>query len=161
MPSDPVEPARPWSVLAAGLLTAAEGSVAVGLAVVLVVRELLGHGDAVVSGYGIAAFFAVLGGAVVAAGWSLVRGQRGGRAPATIIQVLLVPVAWSVLTDSGVPALGVLLGLVVLATLGLLFAPPSLGWVNAQFEVDHPPVPEAPVSARAQRSRRGSAGPRR
>lgn len=127
----------PAPLVVAGALAALEGLVALVIAAVVVVRELLGAGDQVVSGYGLAAVFAALGGGVLAAGVSLARGQRGGRAPTVIIQVVLAPVAWSLLRDSGIPTAGAVLGLVVLAVLVLAFWPSSVAWTGARFTSEH------------------------
>ena len=165
-PTPPPVPAAgpPPTVRAAGALTALEGLTALLLAAVLVVRELGGSGDRVISGYGTAAWFAAIGAGLLAAGVSLVRGRRGGRAPAAIVQVVLLPVVWSLLTDSGRPVLGALLGVIVVAVLVLLFVPSSVAWTGERFAEEHPPVPDAPVrphrpvSARVARPRRGSPG---
>ncbi|QHE71935.1 putative membrane protein [Rhodococcus sp. WAY2] len=113
-----------------------EGAVAVGVAVVLVVRGLLGHDQSVSSGYGTAAWFAILGGAVLAAGVALIFGRRWGRAIAIVAQLLLLPVAWSLLTDSHQPVFGVLLGVVVIGALGCLFSSPTSKWMAAEYGQD-------------------------
>ncbi len=126
----------------AGALTTLEGVVAVTVAVVLVIRQLMGGRSDVVTGYGTALWFGVIGAAVGAGGLALMRGRRGGRAPAVIAQVLLVPVAWSLLVDSGQPLLGAVLAVVVVATLILLFAPASVRWMNEQYRrPERPPGP--------------------
>lgn len=156
-------PTPPTSVRTAGGLTVLEGVVSLGLAAVLVARELGGGGDGVVSGYGIAAWFAAIGAGVLAAGVALVRGRRGGRAPAAIVQVVLLPVGWSLLTDSGQPVLGGVLGAVAVGVLVLLFVPTSLAWTGERFAEEHPPVPDepaVPLSPREARSRRARRGPR-
>lgn len=129
-------PAVPGTVRGAGALVALEGTVAVGVAIVLVVRGLQGHDQTLASGYGTAAWFGILGGAVLAAGIGLLLGQRWGRAIAVIAQVLLLPVTWSLLTDSHQPLWGTLLGVVVLSALVLLFAPGTNRWMAEEYEVD-------------------------
>ncbi|WP_336081817.1 hypothetical protein [Nocardia sp. SSK8] len=113
----------PATVRAAGALVTFEGLAGVGTAIVLIVRAATGHDQSVASGIGTAMWFAVLFGGVLAAGIGLLRGKRWGRAIAVIAQVLLLPVAWSLLTDSHQPLWGSLLAILVLATLGCLFAP--------------------------------------
>ena len=44
--------------------------------------------------FGTAAWFAIIGGAVLAAGWALWTGRRWGRGVAVFAQLLLLPVAW-------------------------------------------------------------------
>ncbi|MCP2296482.1 hypothetical protein SAMN04244553_2123 [Nocardia amikacinitolerans] len=125
--------AVPATVRGAGGLVALEGAVAVTVAIVLVVRGLLGHDQSQASGYGTAAWFGILGGAVLAAGVGLLLGQRWGRAIAVIAQVLLLPVVWSLLTDSHQPVYGGLLGVVVIAALILLFVPSSTRWMAREY----------------------------
>lgn len=128
-----VSEAVPVTVRGAGALVALEGAVGVTVAVVLVVRGLLGHDQSITSGYGTAAWFGILGGAVLAAGAGLFLGKRWGRAIAVIAQVVLLPVTWSLLTDSHQPVFGVLLGVVVVAALVLLFAPQSNRWMALEY----------------------------
>ncbi|WP_227996285.1 hypothetical protein [Nocardia australiensis] len=128
--------AVPITVRGAGGLVALEGGVAVIVAIVLIVRGLLGHDQTAANGYGTAAWFGILGGAVLAAGIGLLLGQRWGRAIAVIAQLLLLPVTWSLLTDSHRPVLGGLLGVVVVAALVLLFAPPSSRWMAQEYGID-------------------------
>ncbi|WP_454195590.1 hypothetical protein [Nocardia sp. Marseille-Q1738] len=128
--------AVPTTVRAAGGLVTLEGVVAVVVAVVLIVRGLLGHDQTATSGYGTAAWFGILGGAVLAAGAGLLLGKRWGRAIAVIAQLLLLPVTWSLLTDSNQPVYGTLLGLVAVTTLVLLFAPPSTRWMAQDYGVE-------------------------
>ncbi|MEU0500049.1 hypothetical protein ACWEO2_41830 [Nocardia sp. NPDC004278] len=123
----------PATVRGAGGLVALEGAVAVIVAIVLIVRGLLGHDQSAASGYGTAAWFGILGGAVLAAGIGLVFGHRWGRAIAVIAQVLLLPVTWSLLTDSHQPVFGALLGVVVIGALVLLFAPASNRWMAGGY----------------------------
>ncbi len=110
-----------------------EGAVALVAAVVLLVRAMNGVEDQVANGYGTAGWFAVIGVAVGTAGVALVLGQRWGRAIALVVQLLLLPVVWSLLTDSHQPLYGVLLGVGALAILVLLFSPPSSRWMAAQY----------------------------
>ncbi|MEV0359575.1 hypothetical protein AB0H71_26320 [Nocardia sp. NPDC050697] len=130
--------ATPNSVRGAGALVALEGAVAVVVVIVLVVRGLQGHDQSQASGYGTAAWFGILGGAVLAAGIALLAGQRWGRAIAVIAQVLLLPVTWSLLTDSHQPFYGALLGVVVVGALVLLFAPGTNRWMAAEYGVEAP-----------------------
>lgn len=113
----------PMTVRLAGGLVSLEGLAGVVTAIVLIVRALTGHDQSGASGVGTAIWFGVLFGGVLAAGIGLLRGKRWGRAIAVIANVLLVPVAWSLLTDSHQPLWGSLLGLVAVAGLVTLFAP--------------------------------------
>ncbi|MFI6366569.1 hypothetical protein ACIBG0_27885 [Nocardia sp. NPDC050630] len=133
---DEVSAGVPATVRGAGGLVALEGAVAVVVAIVLIVRGLLGHDQSAASGYGTAAWFGILGGAVLAAGIGLFLGHRWGRAIAVIAQVLLLPVTWSLLTDSHQPLLGALLGIVVVGALVLLFAPASNRWMAEVYGIE-------------------------
>lgn len=118
-----------------------EGAAAVGVAVVFVVRGLLGHEKTIYNGYGTAAWFAILGGAVLAAGIALIVGKRWGRAIAIVAQLLLLPVAWTLLTGPDRLWLGILLTVVVVGALGCLFSGPTSRWMEAQYGED-PEVPD-------------------
>ncbi|WP_433658550.1 hypothetical protein ACQPW1_41280 [Nocardia sp. CA-128927] len=133
---DDVSRSAPRTVRGAGGLVTLEGAVAVVVALVLIVRGLLGHDQSKASGYGTAAWFGILGGAVLAAGIGLLFGKRWGRAIAVIAQLLLLPVTWSLLTDSHQPVYGTLLGIVVIATLVLLFAPASTRWMADDYAIE-------------------------
>ncbi|NLU81939.1 hypothetical protein [Rhodococcus sp. HNM0569] len=117
----------------AGALVGLEGAVAVTVAIVLVVRGFAGEDQSVSNGFGTAAWFAILGGAVLAAGIGLYFGRRWGRAIAVVAQLLLLPVAWSLLTDSHQPLWGTLLGIVVVCSLGCLFAPATTRWLAEDY----------------------------
>lgn len=150
---------------AAGAVVALEGATSIGIALVILVRELVGAGDAVIGGFALAGIFAVLGGGTAAAGVALARGRRGGRAPSVIVQIILTPVVWSLLTASGIAWAGVLLGVAVLVVVVGAFAPSSLRWTGERFAEEHPPVPDREPAAEARplspRAARGRSGPRR
>ncbi|TQF66085.1 hypothetical protein FK531_19680 [Rhodococcus spelaei] len=130
-PSAPSTP--PTTVRAAGALVALEGAVALVVAVVLVIRGLLGHDQSAASGYGTAGWLVILGGAVLAAGVALFVGKRWGRAIAVVAQLLLLPFVWSLLTDSHQPALGIAFGVVVVPALVLLFSAPTSRWMAQEY----------------------------
>jgi hypothetical protein len=135
----------------AGVVVALEGAAAVLVAVVLVVRHLAGTEDPPwLSGYGTAAWFAIMGAAVLGAGWALWTGRRWGRGLAVFAQLLLMPVAWYMAVDSRQWGYGVPVGLVAVAVLGLLFSPSALQWA-AQASGDRGAGPSAPA-ARADSS---------
>ncbi|MBM7366202.1 hypothetical protein [Gordonia hydrophobica] len=129
-------PSIPKTLRWAGLGTAAQGALGLIVAVVLVVRELAGHHEAAISGYGTAIWFAVIGGAVLAGGIALTHGKRWGRGISMMAQILLLPVSYSLITGSGLPWIGVPVGVLALGLLVLLFAPASLSWLEAD---DLPP----------------------
>jgi hypothetical protein len=119
----------PATVRQAGAVVALEGAAAVLVAAALIVRHLAGTEDPPwLSGYGTAALFAIMGGAVLGAGWALWTGRRWGRGLAVFAQLLLLPIAWYMAVDSGRLGYGVPVGLVAVAVLGLLFSPSALQW---------------------------------
>ncbi|QXQ14698.1 hypothetical protein [Skermania piniformis] len=120
---------QPTTARIAGALVTLQGAVGLTVAVVLVLRALFGADQSQASGFGTALWFGLLGGAVFGAGLALLGGRRGGRSVAVVAQILLLPVAWSMLTESHQPLFGVLLGVVVLATIGALFAPATTRWI--------------------------------
>ncbi len=115
------------------MLVSSEGLVGLVAAAVLLVRALGGATDSAANGYGTAGWFAVVGAAVGGAGIALILGKRWGRAVALVVQLLLLPVVWSLLTDSHQPIYGALLGVVVVAILALLFSPASSQWMAAEY----------------------------
>lgn len=119
----------PRVVRAAGVIAALQGSLALVTAVVLVVRELAGHHEDAISGYGTAVWFAIMGSAVAAAGWALWTGRRWGRGIAVFANLVLLGVAWYVFS-SGQLAYAVVVAGVSIAELALLFSPPGLQWLT-------------------------------
>ncbi|MBO0856156.1 MAG: hypothetical protein J2P18_20595 [Nocardia sp.] len=126
------EPA-PGTVRAAGLVAALEGLAGVIIAIVLVVQGLTAHHGNAASAYGTAAWFAILAGAILAAGIGLLRGKRWGRAIVVIAGILLLPVAWYMFRSHRLE-LAVPVAVLAIVTLGLIFAPPSLRWFAAAYD---------------------------
>ncbi|MGB7361355.1 MAG: hypothetical protein WA944_26720, partial [Mycobacterium sp.] len=108
---------------------ALQGALAIVTAVALTVRELGGHREAAISGYGTAAWFAIMGSAVVAAGVALWTGRRWGRGVAVFANLLLLGVAFYVFSSGQLPY-AVLVGMVSVAVLALLFSPSVLRWLT-------------------------------
>lgn len=133
MSDSPAPQPVPATVRWAGGLVAFEGAVAVVVAVVLVIRGLLGHDQDAANPYGTAAWFVILGGAVLAAGLALLWGRRWGRAIAVVAQLLLLPVVWAMLTDSHQPVLGVTFAVVVVPALVCLFSAPTSRWMAQEY----------------------------
>jgi glucose dehydrogenase len=121
----------PATVRQAGAVVALEGSAAMLVAVVLVVRHLAGTEDPPwLSGFGTAAWFAIMGAAVLAAGWALWTGRRWGRGLAVFAQLLLLPVAWYMAVGSQRWEYGAPVAVVAVVVLGLLFSPSALQWAT-------------------------------
>jgi hypothetical protein len=117
----------------AAVVVALEGAALIAVAAVLVARHLAGVEDQPwLSGYGTAAWFVIMGSAVLAAGWALWTGRRWGRGIAVFAQLLLLPVAWYMGVGSGQWLYGVPVALVAVVALVLLFSPSTLEWLSAQ-----------------------------
>jgi hypothetical protein len=121
-------PAAPPAVRGAGWIVVLQGVAALVVAAVLVVRGLAGADQHVVNGLGTAVWFAVVGGAVLAAGYALIGGKRWGRGLGVFTQLLLLPVAWYLAVGSHQPAFGIPLGIVALTVLVSLFSPAAVRW---------------------------------
>jgi MFS family permease len=157
------ESTPPINVRRAGAIVALEGALGVAAAIYMVIRELTGHEDgAFISGYGTAAWFAILGGGVLAAGIALLTGRRWGRAIAVMTQILLVPVAFALITDSELPIIGTPVLVVLAFALYFLFSPTSMKWFAAAYEIkpgeedeaDARPKPVAKTFERRRKKRR-------
>lgn len=113
--------AAPPQVRLAGVSVGIEGMAGVAFAAVLAVRSLP-------EAAGEAAFFALLGAALVAVGIGLLTGRRWARTPAVVTQLLLLPVVYSLLGPSRQLVLGIVSGVVVIATFLLLIGERSREW---------------------------------
>lgn len=111
------------------MLVAGEGLIALVVGAVLVVRAIGGADQHVVNGYGTAAWFGIIGGAVLAAGGALITGRRWGRGIAVFANLLLLGVAWYVFSSHQL-VYAVLVTVVALATLVLLFSPAAVRWAG-------------------------------
>ncbi|MDT7765481.1 MAG: hypothetical protein QOC63_4901 [Mycobacterium sp.] len=118
------------------MLVALEGAAGLLAAVAFVIRGLAGADQSTVSGFGNAAWFAIVGAAVLAAGWALWTGRRWGRGIAVFAQLLLLPVTWYVAVGSHQWLYGIPIAVLALATLALLFSPSALQWLGAQDSRD-------------------------
>lgn len=121
----------PRTVRIAGGIAALEGVLALVVAVVLVVREAAGHHEIAISGYGTAAWFAIMGSGVAAAGWALLTGRRWGRGIAVFANLVLLGVAWYVFS-SGQLRYAVVVAGAAIAALALLFSPSGLHWLTQE-----------------------------
>ena len=120
------------TVRGAAAIVGAEGVAALAVAVILVIRGFAGADQRVVSGFGTAAWFAIAGGGVLAAGWALWTGRRWGRGPAVFAQLLLLPVSWYIAVGSHQWLYGIPIAIVAVLTLALLFSPSALQWAAGQ-----------------------------
>jgi hypothetical protein len=122
----------PATVRQAAVLVALEGAVGVVAAVVYVVSGLVGSAEPGLNMFGTAAWFAIIGGVVLAAGWALWTGRRWGRGVAVFAQLLLLPVSWYIAVGSRQWLYGIPVGIVALVALVLLFSPSAVQWLGTQ-----------------------------
>ena len=122
----------PTSVRQAAALVALEGVVGLVIAADYVVSGFVGTDEPGLNKFGTAAWFAIIGGGVLAAGWALWTGRRWGRGLAVFAQLLLLPVSWYIAVGSRQWIYGVPIGIVALIALVLLFTPATLQWMGAQ-----------------------------
>ena len=120
----------PPSVRRAAALVGVQGAVGVVAAVVLVVRGLRGADQHIVNGFGTAAWFAVIGAALLAGAWALWNGRRWARGIAIYAQMLLLPVSWYVGVGSHQWLYAVPVALISVAILVLLFSRSTIGWLT-------------------------------
>lgn len=121
----------PPSVRRAAALVALQGAVGVVAAVVFVVRGFRGADQHVVNGFGNAAWFALIGGVLLAAAWALWTGRRWARGIAIYAQMLLLPVSWYLGVGSGQWIYAVPVALISVAILVLLFSRSALQWLTS------------------------------
>ena len=120
----------PTSVRCAGAIVAVQGATGVVVAAVLLIRAIGGAGQRGNNVFGTSAWFALAGGAVLAAGWALLTGRRWGRGLAVFAELLLLGVAYYLATGSHRAPIGIPVAAVALAALVLLFSPSALRWVS-------------------------------
>jgi hypothetical protein len=124
-----VQPA-PRAVRIAGVLVAVQGLTALAFAIAVLVRALhvsTGAGNL----YGEVAYYAILAFAILAVAGGLLLGLRWARTPATLLQLLLIAVAWYAIGPSDLVALAIITVFVCALTLVLLFLAPSRAWAIA------------------------------
>ncbi|HEX5145356.1 MAG TPA: hypothetical protein VFW21_15940 [Mycobacterium sp.] len=129
----------PAPVRWAGYLVAAEGAVAVVVALIYLFHVVTGSNQDVVRGlpgagafsYGTAAWFAIMGAAVAAAGWALTTGRRWGRGIAVFANLLLLGVAYYIY-GAGQTVYAALVVVAALVALGLLFSPAAVHWMASR-----------------------------
>ncbi len=123
--------AAPRPVRAAGVLVGIQGMAGVvvtGWLLILAPRGAAGLTLTLAT----AGWFAGSGVALLALGVNLLRGRRGARSPAVVVQLLLLGVAWYAAGPSAQPAYGIPVALFCVTVLVLLFSPPAVRWVTGQ-----------------------------
>ena len=120
----------PVNVRRAAALVALQGAAGLAVAVLFLVRGLRGADQRIVSGFGNAAWFGLMGAVVLAAGWALWTGRRGGRGIAIYTQMLLLPVSWYVGVGSHQWRYPGPFAALAVAILVLLFSRSTLQWLS-------------------------------
>lgn len=120
----------PSAVRLAGGIAVVEGVILLGAAIYMIVHAAMGYREetVVISGYGTAAWFVIMGGAVASTGAALLRGKRWGRGVVVIAQLVLLPVAWYMAVGSHQWIPGIVVGVAALIALIALFRRDSLEW---------------------------------
>jgi hypothetical protein len=131
--------AAPPSVRGAGVLVGVQGLAGIAFAVALLVRAFGGGSTTGSNLFGEAAYFAVLGGAVLACGIGLLLGKTWARTPSTVVEILLLGVSWYAIGPSGRPELGLPVAGLCVLVLVLLFVAPSREWALGEDEDASPP----------------------
>lgn len=123
----PVPAGPPPQVRAAGALVVLQALAALGFAVALGIRA-----DAAalpLSGVlGEAAYFVIVGVALLAVGIGLLVGRRWARTPAIVAQLLLLPVVYTLLSTRGQLVVGIAAGVFVATAFMLLISERSRHW---------------------------------
>lgn len=121
----------PWQVRVAGGLVGVEAIGGLGFAVALAVR---GASTAAPLGLvlGQSAFFGLIGVVLVAVSRGLVRGRYWARTPAIVTQLLLLPVAFSLIGPSRQVVIGLVVGAAVGACFLLLVGAAARRWADAE-----------------------------
>ncbi|MFI9592053.1 hypothetical protein [Nonomuraea sp. NPDC052265] len=116
---------RPWSLLAAAVVVALEGLIAVGLGIYVAVETVVSTPDSLSTAIAESAFGLLIGAGLLWVAWGgLLRAERWGRSPGVLAQIFLLPVGGT-LIQSGQPLIGVPLIVLALTGLAALFAPPT------------------------------------
>jgi peptidoglycan/LPS O-acetylase OafA/YrhL len=126
----------PHTVRGAGVLVGLQGLVGIAFAVAVLVRAFGGGSTPGNNLFGQAAYFAVIGGGVVAVGAGLVLGKTWARGPAVVAQILLLGVAWYAIGPSGRPEVGLPVAAIAVLVLVLLLRRTSRSWALGDDESD-------------------------
>jgi hypothetical protein len=117
----------------AGVLVGVQGLATLAFAIAVLVRAFhVGQGATYL--YGETGFFVVMAAAIFGVAGGLVLGQRVARTPATVLQVLLIIVAWYAIGPSHLVVEAVITVVICVATLVLLFLAPSRAWAVADSD---------------------------
>ena len=116
----------PRAVRIVGVLVAVQGLATLTFAVAVLVRALnVTNGGPL---FGEAGFFALLAAGVLAVAAGLILGRRWTRTPATVLQLLLIAVAWYAIGPTKLVVPAIITVAVCVAALVGLFTAPARAW---------------------------------
>jgi peptidoglycan/LPS O-acetylase OafA/YrhL len=114
----------PREVVAAAALTGLEGLALIGIGILLAVKTATSHPNSVLGALLGALIAVVAGGCLIALTRPLLRCRRWSRTPIVVLNVLWLPVGFSLAFQAGLPGYGAPLLVVALAVL-ILFGTPA------------------------------------
>jgi hypothetical protein len=120
----------PPQIRVAGVLVGLQGVGALVFAVLVGIQDSMLPLGSVLGEVG---YYAVVGVALAFIGAALATGRRGARTPAIVIQLLLLPVVYSLIGPSRQLVLGVAAGIYVVTTFLLLISERSRAWATAPY----------------------------
>jgi hypothetical protein len=120
----------PPQIRVAGVLVGLQGVAALVFAILVGIQDSMLPLGSVLGEVG---YFVVVGIALAFIGAALATGRRGARTPAIVIQLLLLPVVYSLIGPSRQLVLGVVAGIYVVATFLLLISERSRAWATAPY----------------------------
>ena len=117
----------PQAVRIVGILVGVQGLAGLAFAAAVLVRALSVTTNAG-NLYGEAGFFGLLAAAILGLAAGLVIGRRWTRTPATVLQLLLIAVAWYAIGPTKLVVPAIITVAVCIAALVLLFTAPARAW---------------------------------
>lgn len=133
--------AAPGTLKTGALVALVQSVVAFGVAIYLIVADFTSEATPTLEseaaaadwiGTGTAIFIMILFGTVLAGSISLLRGRHWGRSPIVMIEVLLLPVAWYMLSE-GLILAGIATVVSAVAALVFILHPRSTAWVAENY----------------------------
>jgi hypothetical protein len=125
VPSAPARPGRSARLTAAAALVLAEALLAFCYAGYLVVESIAAPTDAPAIGWGVAVFTVICGALIAIVARGLAAGRSWSRAPAVLVQLLLLLAVGLPLVQAGAYLVGVPTMVVAAAVLALVFTAPT------------------------------------
>jgi hypothetical protein len=131
--SETPDPTRPPPLVVAASLSAVEGLLVLGFAV-LEAADV--HSDRATMGVTTSLFFALVGVGLVACAWLLVQGRQWARSPVVVAQIMALGLAWNFVGGS-TTWVSVALAVVAVVVLGGLLHPASVEALGGDRDEGH------------------------